>query len=93
LVYGANLLGAFAVAAFVVVSWVIVWPNRMVPTRGAITILAMGAMILGLLTIYYLWQRARGAGGYTGREVGVGNIGFAAYELLGFSGLGSILFT
>jgi hypothetical protein len=50
--------------------------------------LGLSVLILAVLSVYFLGALQRGAGGAKLWQVGVSNLGFAGYELLGFAGLG-----
>jgi hypothetical protein len=53
------------------------------------TLLLTGYWIsLGVLGVYYLWTLLKGAGGAKVWQLGIKNILFSVYEILGFSGLG-----
>jgi hypothetical protein len=92
LLCGSSLMGviySFLFGLAFVVMWLKVEPITATIRRPGIWALALGAVIvLAFLASYYMWTLNVGA-----RASGVGrtnpmSMGFCAYELLGFSGLG-----
>jgi hypothetical protein len=82
LLFSFALVGfTFAFAATVVTRRIVLTRRHLLPAAGA---LLAGAALMG----YYLWTLKRGATGAKLWGVGLSNIAFAFYELLGFGGLG-----
>lgn len=84
----ASMLGAFPFGAATLVALSLVWRLRLPTDRRAMVVMAVCYAGLAVLGAYYAWSVLRGAGGARLWSVGLGNIGFSVYELLGFAGLG-----
>jgi hypothetical protein len=72
----------FAVACAIAIQ------RRYVPSFCGWISLGLLAGLLSLLAAFYIWTLLRGAGGAKMWPVGVSNIAFSFYDMLGFSGLG-----
>ena len=84
----ASFLGVFVVAAAGVVLILKAVVAHWVPTRRQLGVIGfLGAVNLAFLIIM-LSRLMGGAGGSKSWTVGISNLGFALYELLGLSGLG-----
>jgi hypothetical protein len=82
LLFSFGLIGfVFALAATMIIRKIDLDRRHAIPI--ATTVLAMTALMT-----YYAWTLARGAGGTKIWNVGLSNVAFAFYELLGFGGLG-----
>ena len=88
--FGASMLFGFLFAGMLAGLW---GPlrrqrGRMAWTPTHLAALATAIVLVGGLSLYYLYTLKRGASGARIWKVGLLNLGFAAYELLGLSGLG-----
>jgi hypothetical protein len=82
LLFSFALVGfTFAFAATVVTRRIVLTRRHLLPPAGAL-------LAVATLMAYYLWTLKRGATGAKLWGVGLSNIAFAFYELLGFGGLG-----
>lgn len=88
LVTGASLLGAIPVAMAAISIVALFWLWKCWPSRQTWLPLGLGGLLLLLLGVYDVATLLRGAGGARMWETGLINVGFSAYELLGFIGLG-----
>lgn len=84
----ASMLGGFCFGAATLVVAFLAFRNRPGISRGVVLFLIGGYFVMLLLGAYFAWTVLRGAGGAKLWTVSIGNIAFAFYELLGFSGLG-----
>lgn len=84
----STMFGMITVVAVVMFLAVLGWREGWVVTRGARVQTALGVVWCTGLTAYYIWKVATGAKGARLWDVGVQNLGFALYELMGFTGLG-----
>lgn len=88
--YGSSLLFAFPLFGFFV-TLALLWRRRQPRFRlhgTALVPLVLALMLLGALTVYFLETLQRGASGAKIWNVQAGNLVFALYEMLGFSGFG-----
>ena len=88
-IFGASMLGGVILAAAGLVLLVALARRRTWPAPGAWAALALGGILCLLLAWYYQQTLAAGNGGARLWPVGASNVAFAAYELLGFAGMGS----
>lgn len=89
--YGSSLLFAFPLFGFFV-TLVLLWrrqqPRLHFFNRTAVVPFVLALVLLAALTIYFLETLQRGASGAKIWNVQAGNLVFALYEMLGFSGFG-----
>lgn len=84
----SSMLGAFPFGAATLVAGWMIWRRRLPFSKPAVAVIVTCYAVLVLVGIYYLWSILRGAAGAKLWSVGLSNVVFAFYELLGFSGLG-----
>lgn len=87
-VASASMLGVFPLGVATLATAWVCFRRRIPFTRGAVGILLVCHVALIALGGYYAWTLIRGAEGAKLWVLGVSNVGFAFYELLGFSGMG-----
>lgn len=86
---GASLLFVFALAALLPLGLIHYRSDWRSLRRSEVLVPgAIGLASLTILAAYYLWALRQGASGAKIWRVSPMNLGFASYELLGFSGLG-----
>jgi hypothetical protein len=83
-----SLLFSFAIVGFTFAFAATVVTRRIVLTRRHLLPPAGALLAVATLMAYYLWTLKRGATGAKLWGVGLSNMAFAFYELLGFGGLG-----
>ena len=88
--FGSSLMFAFALAAAAATIGLILYRSERASLRLFTVAVpaAVALAFLGLSGAYYLWALRQGAAGARIWQVSPLNLGFAFYELLGFSGLG-----
>ena len=84
----SSMLGVIPVAIVSLWLAIALFRRGILPERRALLIAGGTVGLLALLGYYYLETLRRGAGGAMLWPVGLGNLAFSAYELLGFAGLG-----
>ncbi len=85
---GCSLLFSFGIAGFALAFGATVLLRKIHLDRRHVLPLATTALTMAALMAYYAWTLSRGVGGAKLWSVGVSNVAFAFYELLGFGGLG-----
>lgn len=85
---GASLLGVFVVVAVVILLAIVATIQRWRLNYRQYGILGFFALVNLLLLLELISHLLAGASGSKVWKVGLSNLGFAAYELLGFVGLG-----
>jgi hypothetical protein len=84
----STMLGVIPFAIATVWLGVVLVRRRIRVRAAVIVVISATVLLLGILGVYYLQTLKRGAGGATLWPVSLNNLLFAAYELLGFTGLG-----
>ena len=85
---GSSLLFSFALVGFAFAFGATMVVRKIDLDRRHVLPAATAVLAMAALMIYYAWTITRGAGGAKLWSVGLSNVAFAFYELLGFGGLG-----
>jgi hypothetical protein len=85
---GCSLLFSFGIAGFALALGATVLVRNIPLDRRHVLPITTTALAMAALMAYYAWTLARGVGGAKIWSVGVSNVAFGFYELLGFGGLG-----
>jgi hypothetical protein len=85
---GCSLLFCFGIAGFALAFVATMLLRKIHLDRRHVLPIAATVLAMAALMAYYAWTLARGVGGAKLWSVGVSNIAFGFYELLGFGGLG-----
>lgn len=85
---GSSLLGMIWAGAMLAAALAVLgWPRAIHFARQNLPVLAVTALSLILLALFYLWSLKRGNHPTPGKT-GISNVFFVTYELTGFSGFG-----
>ncbi len=86
---GSTALGILWAGAAVLALFCLTWRRARIAWSPAFAAASLAFVLaLGTLAVYYVWTVEHGAGGSGGFGHPLGSLCFAAYEILGFSGLG-----